>query len=108
MRKVTFKIDDQEYFKRELEKENCTEEQKEDILKCLGTFKAIYTLYGNGKSVDRYTLTDYNGNKININDLNGYEKGVVLNECYTYFVGGKYHSNADHPCGVVDIVEEEA
>lgn len=47
------------------------------------------------------------GNKININDLNGYEKGVVLNDCYTYFVGGKYHSNADHPCGVVEIIEEE-
>ena len=106
MRKVIFKIDDKEYFRRELEKENCTENQIEDILKGLGNFKAIYTLHGNGKQVDRYELTDQDGNKININDLNGYEKGVVLNDCYDYFVGGKYCFNADKPCGVVEIVEE--
>lgn len=52
-------------------------------------------------------MTDYDGNKININDLNGYEKGVVLNDCYAYFVGGKYCFDSDKPCGVVDIVEEE-
>lgn len=108
MRKVIFKIDDKEYFRRDLKRQNCTESQTEDILKGLGNFKAIYTLYGNEKQVDRYELTDQDGNKININDLNGYEKGVVLNDCYAYFVGRKYHSNADHPCGVVDIVEEEA
>lgn len=107
MRKVIFKIDDQEYFRKEFEKEGCTENQIEDILKGLGNFKAIYTLYGNGKQVDRYELTDQDGNKISINDLNGYEKGVILNDCYTYFVGGKYHNNTDHPCGVVEIIEEE-
>lgn len=107
MRKVIFKIDDQEYFRRELEKENCTGEQTENILKGIGIFKAIYTLYGNGKQVDRYELTDYKGNKININDLNGYEKGVVLNDCYAYFTGGRYFNNADKPYGVVDIIEEE-
>ena len=107
MRKVTFKIDDQEYFRRELEKENCTAEQTENILKGIGNFKAVYTLYGNGKQADRYELADYAENKININDLNGYEKGVVLNDCYAYFAGGKYHSNADKPCGVVEIIEEE-
>lgn len=106
MRKVIFKIDDQEYFRRQLEKKNCTEEQIKNILKGIGNFKAIYTLYGDGKNVDRYTLTNHDGNKININDLNGYEKGVVLNDCYTYFVGGKYYSNAENPCGVVEIVEE--
>lgn len=107
MRKVIFKIDDKEYFKRDLKRQNCTEEQTEDILKKINSFKAIYTLYGNKKQVDRYKLTDYDGNKININDLNGYEKGVVLNDCYAYFVGGKYCFDSDKPCGVVDIVEEE-
>ena len=63
MRKVIFKIDDQEYFRRELEKENCTGKQTENILKGIGNFKAIYTLYGNGKQVDRYELTDYKGNE---------------------------------------------
>lgn len=107
MRKVIFKIDDKEYFRRELEKENCTEQQVEDILKNIGNFKAIYTLYGEGKNVNRYELTDHNGNRININDLNGYEKGVVLNDCCAYFTGGKYHSDTDKPCGVVEIIEEE-
>ena len=107
MRKVIFKIDDKEYFKRDLKRQNCTEEQTEDILKKFNNFKAIYTLYGNKKQVDSYKLTDYDGNKININDLNGYEKGVVLNDCYAYFVGGKYCFDSDKPCGVVDIVEEE-
>ena len=107
MRKIIFKIDDQEYFRRELEKENCTGEQAENILKGIGNFKAIYTLYGNGKQVDGYELTDYKGKKININDLNGYEKGVVLNDCYAYFTGGRYFNNADKSYGVVDIIEEE-
>lgn len=107
MRKVIFKIDDKEYFRRDLKRQNCTESQTEDILKDLKNFKAIYTLYGEEKQVDRYELTDYDGNKININDLNGYEKGVVLNDCYAYFTGGKYHSDTKEPCGVVDIREEE-
>lgn len=57
--------------------------------------------------MDRYELTDYDGNRIDINSLNGYEKGVILNDCYAYFVGRKYHSDAKEPFGVVEIVEEE-
>ena len=52
-------------------------------------------------------MTGHIENKININDLNGYEKGVVLNDCYAYSTGGKYHCNADKPCGVAEIIEEE-
>lgn len=107
MRKVIFKINEFEYLRKELEKDGCTESQIVYILKGVGNFKAIYTLYGYGKQVDRYELTDYEGNKISINDLNGYEKGVVLNDCYAYFTGGKYHSDTDKPCGVVEIIEEE-
>lgn len=108
MRKVIFKINDQEYFRKEFEKDGYTRKQADALLKGVGNFKAIYTLYGEGKNVNRYELTDYDGNKININDLNGYEKGVVLNDCYAYFTGSKYHCNADKPCGVVGIIEEEA
>lgn len=107
MRKVIFKIDDKEYFRRELEKENVPNDIKEEILNSVKSFKSIYTLYGEGNNVNRYELTDYDGNRISINDLNGYKKGVVLNDCYAYFAGGKYHSNADKPCGVVEIIEEE-
>lgn len=105
MRKVIFKINDQDYFRKEFEKDGCTRKQTDDLLKGVGNFKAIYTLYGEGKNVNRYELTDYDENKININDLNGYEKGVVLNDCYAYFTGGKYHCNEDKPCGVVEIIE---
>lgn len=107
MRKVIFKIDDKEYFRRELEKENVPNDIKEEILNSVKSFKSIYTLYGEGNNVNRYELTDYDGNRISINDLNGYEKGVVLNDCYAYFAGGKYHSNTDKPCGVVEITEEK-
>lgn len=107
MRKVIFTIDDMEYFKRMLQKQNTTEEAQKDILDNLNQFKVIYTLYGEGKKVDRYTLTDHDGNKINLNDLNGYQRGVVLNDCMAYFNGGKYHSNGTEPCGVINIQEME-
>ena len=107
MRKVIFTIDDVEYFKKMLHKQNVTEEVQKDILENINQFKVIYTLYGEGKNVDRYTLTDFDGNKVNLNDLNGYQKGVVLNDCYAYFTSGKYHSDTKEPCGVVDIREEE-
>lgn len=107
MRKVIFTIDDLEYFKRMLQKQEVTEEAQKDILDNLNQFKVIYTLYGEGKNVDRYTLTDFDGNKVNLNDLNGYQKGVVLNDCMAYFNGGKYHGNKTEPCGVVNIQDME-
>ena len=105
MRKVVFVIDDIEYFRRSLQKQNVTEESQNEILKGFNDFKAIYTLYGEENTVDRYELTDFDGNKININELNGYQRGVVLNDCMAYFSGCKYHSNATDPCGVVEITE---
>jgi len=41
-----------------------------------------------------------------MDELNGYQKGVVLNDCHAYFTGGKYHSDTKEPCGVVEIKEE--
>ena len=107
MRKVIFTIDDLEYFKRMLQKQNVTEEAQKDILDNLNQFKVIFTLYGNGNCFERYTLTDYDGNKVNYNDLNGYQKGVVLSDCMSYFTGGKYHGNKTEPCGVIDIQDME-
>ena len=107
MRKVIFTIDDVEYFKRMLQNQNVTKEAQKDILDNLNQFKVIYTLYGEGKNIDRYDLTDYDKIKINLDELNGYEKGVVLNDCCAYFTGGKYHSDTKEPCGVVDIQDME-
>lgn len=102
-RKVAFIINDLEYFRKHY---NLTDEQFNDMFADQKPFKAIYTLIGNGKTVDRYTLTDANGNKLHMDDLNGYERGVVLNDCYAYFAGGKYSDNGTEPCGVIEIQEE--
>lgn len=105
MRKVTFRIDDAEFFKRE-HKERLTEEQWKGFFGGTSPFKAIYTIIGD-KYPDRYELTDMEGNKLVRDNLNGYQKGVVLNDCMAYFNGGKYFDNADKPCGVIEITEEE-
>lgn len=52
-------------------------------------------------------LNCLNGNKITLDSLNGYQKGVVLNDCMAYFTGGTYHKNSDEPCGVIKIEEKE-
>lgn len=104
MRKVIFKIDDEEFFKQE-HKDQLTEEQWNGFFKGTNPFKAIYTLIGENYP-DKYELTDHDGNKLNYNNLNGYQRGVVLNDCMAYFNGEKYYDNAAKPCGVVKIIEE--
>lgn len=104
MRKVVFYIDDLCYFRKEF---NLTETQINDIFNGEDSFKVIYTLYGEGKVINNYELTDYNGNRISLNTLNGYQRGVVLNDCMAYFTGGKYHSDSSSPCGVIKIEESE-
>lgn len=61
MRKVVFYIDDLCYFRKEF---NLTETQSNDIFNGEDSFKVIYTLYGEGKVINNYELTDYNGNRI--------------------------------------------
>lgn len=104
MRKVVFQIDDIEFFKRKF---NLSDNQITEIFGDKESFKVIYTIIGKGKNPDKYELTDYDGNKIPLDSLNGYQKGVVLNDCMAYFTGGKYHSEFDEPCGVVKIEEKE-
>ena len=60
MRKVIFKIDDIEWFRRFYE---VPEEDFKKVFEGKESFKVIFTLYGNGKTVDRHELTDFNGNK---------------------------------------------
>ena len=101
MRKVVFKINDLQWMKKFYK---LSEKQFNEIFENQTAFKVIYTLTGHD-SPDKYTLTDYEGNKVDINSLNGYEKGVVLNDCYAYYMGQKYHSDTKEPCGVIDIQE---
>lgn len=102
MRKVVFNIDDIEYFKRIYK---FTNEQAAEIFKDIESFKCIYTIIGQGNNPERYELRDLNGIEIQLNSLNAYQKGVVLNDCMEYFIGGKYDGKKNKPCGVIKIEE---
>ena len=110
MSKVKFIIDDEKFLRDDLKRQSpeITENQIEDILSDIIPFKAIFTLYStNGNYSDRYELTDFDGNKMNINSLNGYQRGLILSDCYSYFENRPYQNNADIPCGVIEIIEED-
>ena len=99
MRKVTYFINDCEYM-RELYKDI---ENIEGILECLPPpFICNYTLIADGENrhPDDFEIVDGAGNKICMNSLNGYQKGVVLNSCYNHFIGG-----SEPPFGVVRMEE---
>ncbi len=74
MRKVTYIIDDEKGFNKILNG------KKYDVKDPL---KLIYTLTQEGSDI-RFTLTDFNGNPININSLNGYQS-MYTNECLDAF-----------------------
>ena len=102
MRKVTFYIDDLKWFR---EFYNLSDKQMEDLFPDKDSFKVIYTLYGEKDEIDHYTLTDYDGNKIDYNALNGFQRGVVLYDCWAYFAGRKHYWGGEKPCGVMRIEE---
>lgn len=102
MRKVTYIIDDLEYF-RELYK---GVDNLEEILKAVTPFRCEYTLIGD-EYERKYLLLDAEGNKLNINDLNGYQKGVVLTDCQRHFQRKPLESATEMPTGCVSIVEAE-
>lgn len=102
MRKVIFTIDDLEYFKCLYGEQFIT-----GFFGDAESFRAIYTLIGEGNTPDRSFLTDFSGNKIPRDTLDGYQKGVVLNDCYAYFTGGSYANHGSSPCGVIKIEEQQ-
>ena len=108
MRKVTFVIDDIEFFKKEYAGKLSKKDFME-IFKNTNSFQAIYTLIGkeNSKTPDRYELTDLDGNKMQLNELNDYQKCVVLADCWTYYTGEHYFSGTQKPYGVIKITEEK-
>lgn len=102
MRKVTYTIDDLEYF-RELYK---GAENLEEILSAITPFRCEYTLIGEDYE-RKYLLLDPDGNKLNINDLNGYQKGVVLCDCQRHFQRKPLESGGEMPTGCIKIEEVE-
>ena len=114
---VEFIIDDREYFRKDLKRQNpkLSEQQIEEILNNLPKpFKAKFMISENGKNT---LLTDDKNKLIPRTALNGYQIGVVLRECERY---ANYLFNNDWetpspedfttmdstnemPCGVVKI-----
>lgn len=107
MKKVTFYIDDLEYMIRDIQSSaEITRESAERICEPLApSFRARFTLKGDSTTPESYELYDENGNEMSINDLNGYQRGVVLGDCYRYYEGFK-PSFGDEPYGVIKIEEE--
>lgn len=112
-RKVVYTIDDRCYMINELKRENPSLSTKAiaDIVDDVKPFRVTFTLYGNGRTTKRYELVNSDTNTVmNINDLNGYERGVIINDCYTHFEGrdreGYFSKTSETPCGVIKITEE--
>lgn len=115
---VEFIIDDREYFRKDLKRQNpkLSEQQIEEILNNLPKpFKAKFMISENGKNT---LLTDDKNKLIPRTALNGYQIGIVLRECERY---ANYLFNNDWetpspedftttestnnmPCGVVKII----
>lgn len=99
-RVVKYYIDDFKWFQNYY---GLTESQLDGVKR----FRAIYTLIGDGRNIERCELTDYEGNKILFHSLNGYQRGIILDDCCTHFRGGKYQFGTTEPTGVVKIEESE-
>lgn len=102
-RKVAFTIDDTECLRKiwKAENSNVTDDEINSILDPLTETKCTFILYGTNKNIDRYELFNANGDKMNINDLNPYQKGCIISECHAYFEGRN-----NKPFGVIEIKEE--
>ena len=118
MRKVTYKINDIEWFRRDMVSHHpeWTMDQINEILSAMNEpFIAEYSLYGNGNQPEKYELI-VNGEPWSINDkrLNGYHKGCILNDCMRQFIGAerdKYNITPEYPkeeaFGCLEIIETE-
>ena len=99
MRKVTYIIDDLEYF-RELYK---GADNLEEILGGITPFRCEYTLIGEEQE-ERYLLL-VDGKSISTNELNGYQKGVILADCQRHFQKKPLEGGKEMPTGCIKIEE---
>ncbi len=78
MREITYIINDEEYLKENLKKEDLENKY---------FFKVKYTLKEDESGMS-YKLTDFDNNLLNINDLTGYQR-IFTNECIEAFIKHK-------------------
>lgn len=91
---IRYRINDKQYFIDLFRRDKWSEEKITTEMSGKKYLNATLTLYGyereNGsKFFDHYELTDENGQKIDINDLNGYEHDEVLSDCFWHFNGSQ-------------------
>lgn len=85
MRKVIFKIDVIESFRRKWNADQkVNKESIEQILTEMNPFKVTYILLRDENSLERYEIIDENGNNHWCSEYNPYEKSI-FGECYSYF-----------------------
>ena len=86
MRQVTYYINDHEYMRRRWAN---TENINSIVAGLADPFVCVYTLIGQEGSrfYEQYRLTDVMGRPMDMNDLNGYQKGVVLVAAQRHFEG---------------------
>lgn len=101
LREVTYHIDDAAYMK-ELYKNQGEKDVDKTIDDLVTPFRCTYQLIGRKDKPDSdyYVLRDEAGKWMNRNDLNGYQRGVILNDCERHFEG-----KCKKPFGVVRIKE---
>lgn len=87
MKRTTYLINDKAGFKKNINRvsKKLSKEEKQKILDSIIEFSAYYTLEENDKKDILYYLEDLQGNKIDINSLNGYEN-MYINECLNCFM----------------------
>lgn len=104
MRKVTFTINDHEFFRRHF---NFSDDEMMTLYGDEPGFRAKYTLISrpdNDRMIDRYELTDLDGNKMDLSTLNPYQLGVILADCKHFFEEQRpFIGNGKQPTGVVRI-----
>ena len=111
MKERKFLIDLNKYFTRDFKRQSpdITDKEINNLLEGLENWQAIFILTGSdgSKQPDKYSLTDTEGNEININTLNGFQNGVVICDCYRFYEGKTVFTNNDNsPCGIIAIYDE--
>lgn len=103
-RRIKYKIRDNDYFRVLLEKQGVIGASADEILEGLSNLNLDYTLSGRpGCYPDSYELETPEGEKLNVNEQNGYVRGVVLNACVYHFRTGE---GADQIHGTFEVISE--
>lgn len=99
---IVYKIRDGAYFRALLAKQGVKGEAADEMLDGIADPNVDYTLYGHpGNFPDRYELRTVDGERLNINDQNGYVRGVVLTACDRHFRTG---TGADEIHGTFEVI----